>query len=607
MKDKAQKKTFSRRLLIMTGAKLILATTVVTRLYDLQINENSQYQALSDENKFSLRLNVPQRGRISDRHGLLLAENSKSFQVSFIPENSSGLAEFLQNLQHIQPMSAEFLQDLEHRIRNSPSFKPIVIFEKVGEATYHQLMLNYHKLPGLEIDEIPNRLYRYAFRFSHLTGYVGKPSKKDIADDAYNRRLSKHQRFSVGREGLEKSLNKRLRGIPGIDRLEIDAHGRTLHSKNLHPAESGEDLHLTVSVGLQSFIYNLLNEHRAASAVVIDINDGGILAMVNVPSYDCNRLVSGISTSEWQNLVRNKLSPLRNRACQSGYPPGSVFKPMVALAALREGYSPLHFCRGRIEIGSYTFRCWKKGGHGTMDMTSALRESCDVWFYNTARHLGIEAIASEARLFGLDEAHTLPLPGVFAGLIGDPQWKKRTHNEAWYLGDSLVAAIGQGYVLNSPLQLAVMMARLGRGDMALRPYLVMSDKPDKQTIPPLPYPLPDNLAKVQQALWQVVNARSGTAYKSRLQSKEFQMAGKTGTSQIRSLTDAERDRIKENKTQVPWELRDHALFTAFAPYNNPRYALAVVVEHGQGGSKTAAPIAQKIMHYLQETHEKIAT
>ncbi len=602
MKNTTYSRVFSRRIAILGAAKIAAVLAIIGRYFHLQINEGKKYQTLSDSNKFSIRFNVPERGRIRDRNNEVIADNFSRFQVSLIPENTKSVDETLAILRNITPVSDASMKIIKKRIKSSPKFKSVVILDNVDDTAYNKIMVNYHRFQGLSIDEVPKRFYPFAERMSHITGYVGEPSEADIEADSYNKRLVGNKRFTIGREGMEKAANVRLRGVPGIEQLEVNAYGRPLFSEVIKPGIPGEDLRLTIDAELQNYIYETMSESIAGSAVVTDIRSGALLALVNVPSYDCNLMVGGISTENWQKWLNDELAPLNNRACSSAYPPGSTFKPMVALAALRAGMadSTTHFCPGFSKVGNHVFRCWKRGGHGHMDMYGALRESCDVWFYSVARKLGIEAIAEEARLFGLGSADDLPFAGVNAGLVGDPVWKRRVHNDSWYLGDTLVASIGQGYMLSSPLQLAMMTARLASGNIGLRPHIIADGSVSSYRY----YDLPDNLDRVRRGLWQVVNSSGGgTAFRSRIADDSFQMAGKTGTSQVRRLTDAERERIKADGI-VPWNLRDHALFVAYVPFDNPRYAISVIVEHGGSGSGAAAPIAKKIAEWLSESEKK---
>ena len=601
-----QKKVFSRRMALLGIGSFAAFTAIGGRLYHLSVNNHEKYSTLSEENRIKLRLIVPNRGLIKDRDGNNIAENTKSFQVNIVPENTPSAKDTLNKLKNIHPISKSSYAKILKRIKKSPKFKPILVFDNITGKPYNRIIAHLHKLPGVEIEEIQTRFYPKKDAFSHILGYTGKPHADDFENKSLNPHLLRHDSFRLGRLGIERLFDDKLRGNPGIEQLEVNAFGRPIHSENIQPSIGGKNIHLTINGQLQHFIYELLLPHKAASAVVINCINGDILSMVNMPSFDNNMFIKGFSNAEWNKLLNDDLNPLNNRAVSSVYSPGSTFKPIVALAALRAGISPNFkvFCEGKIEVGTSIFHCWKKHGHSLVNLSSAMQHSCDIWFYRIAEKIGIEKIAALAREFSFETGVDIPLESIAKGLVGTPKWKKKQLGQPWYLGDTIVAGIGQGYVSASPLQLALMMGRLASGNINLQPNLLKSRTPSPASgapsAPVINYGNLSDLQLIKKSLWQVVNTPDGTAYKSRLRDASFQMAGKTGTSQVRNISLEDRENLLHKNDNVDWQFRDHALFTAFAPYERPRYAVSVIVEHGGGGSTTAAPIANLILSHIHK-------
>jgi len=431
-----------------------------------------------------------------------------------------------------------------------------------------------------------------------VIGYVGRVTQRDLDAQDVRDPVLQIPEFQIGKTGIERAIELELRGKAGTRRIEVNAVGRVIREIDRIDGVPGIDLHLTLDLGLQAYVRERLAEQSAA-AVVIDVTNGDLLALISNPTYDPNLFVRGISTTDWQRLLNNEYRPLANKWASGLYPPGSTFKMMVALAALEAGVvSPEErvFCNGSMKLGRRRFHCWRRGGHGHVKLRQALEQSCDVFYYEMAKRVGIERIAEMARRFGLGSGAELPVPAVKSGLIPDKAWKLRTYDDAWRVGDSLNAAIGQGFVLTTPLQLAVMTARLASG-RGVQPRLIRARGG-------VPVPVaeasglalrPEHLALVRGGMFDVVNARRGTARRSRIADEAMAMAGKTGTSQVRNITAAERAAGVIKNADLPWKRRDHALFLCFAPFDQPKYAVAVVVEHGGGGSRVAAPIARDVM------------
>ena len=400
--------------------------------------------------------------------------------------------------------------------------------------------------------------------------------------------------FRIGKDGIERGYEKGLRGSAGSSQVEVNAVGRVIRELARNEPEPGAELSVTLDAGLQRFLFERLSQEVSASAVVLDVQNGDVLALASSPSFNSNKFAAGLSAADWQALVNNPLKPLINKAIAGQYAPGSTFKMMVALTALSQGLDPGHrvFCSGEISLGTAKFHCWKKGGHGTLDMINGIKHSCDIYFYDAAHRAGIDSIAETARLFGLGAPVGIDLPRERAGLMPDRNWKLATFGEPWQPGETLVAGIGQGFTLATPLQLAVMTARIASGRYAVKPRLVRSS--EAPAWPELGI-AEEHMKIVQEGMSRVTNEIGGTAYGARIQEPGMEMAGKTGTSQVRRITLAERLAGVKKNEDLPWEQRDHALFVGFAPVGAPRYAVAVVVEHGGGGSKIAAPIARDVL------------
>jgi penicillin-binding protein 2 len=438
---------------------------------------------------------------------------------------------------------------------------------------------------------------------AHVVGYVGPVSDYDLKKRNDKDPLLQIPKFQIGKTGVERRSDLNLRGEAGISRIEVNSVGRVMRELDKTKARPGENLQLTVDNDLQNYALRRI-EGQSASAVVMDVYNGDIMALASAPSFDPNKFVLGISTQDWNGLLENKYRPLSNKAASGAYPPGSTFKMVVVLAALEEGLitpSEKIYCPGHYLLGEQRYHCWSRGGHGDINLRDGLKKSCDVYYYDVARRVGIEKITEMARRLGLGYKHDLPLPAVTAGLTPTKDWKRRKYDKAWLIGDTLNAGIGQGYMLASPLHLATMTARLASG-LEVVPRLIRATGNR-----PLPDPamtsmgLSENaLGLVRRAMYSVVNEKRGTAYSNRIVDPRYTMAGKTGTSQVRRITKEERAKGVYRNEDLPWERRDHALFVAYAPYDAPRYAISVVVEHGGAGSKYAAPIARDIL--LQALH-----
>lgn len=589
-KDADRQKAFTRRALALGGMKLGLFSLLVGRMYYLQVVESDQYQMLAEENRINLRLLAPPRGRILDRFGVELAKNRLNYRVVLVPEQTDSVEATLAKLQPIVALDEDRLQKLMREIARQRKFHPVTVAENLSWEQFARVNGDLPDLPGVQTEAGETRWYPYGEKFAHVLGYVAPPSEKDIENDPLQDPLLQLPGFRIGKNGLERTKDLKLRGKAGASRVEVNAYGRVIRELARKEGQPGQDVVLALDAELQSAIWDRLGEESAA-AVVMDCHTGEILAMVSTPSYDPNAFNMGIPSRLWKSLLNHPRKPLINKAAAGQYPPGSTFKMVVALAALESGICTAQhrvYCAGSVDMGSHTFHCWKwkQGGHGSLDMRQAIAQSCDVYFYDVARRVGPDRIAEMARRFGLGAPTGIELTGEQAGLVPDRAWRLATTGVPWQQGETLNYGIGQGYLLATPLQLAVMAARLASG-LKVSPRLSRILPDEKFAAPPPLGVSAAHLKVVQEGMDMVVNAPTGTAKRYRLE-EPFSMAGKTGTAQVRRITKAERATGLRKNEQKPWEERDHGLFVAYAPVDAPRYASAVVLEHGGGGTYAAA-------------------
>jgi penicillin-binding protein 2 len=613
--DNLRYKSFTRRLAFLAGGKVVILALLAGRLYQLQVLQSDRYQMLADENRINLRLLPPPRGRILDRFGVPLAVNRENYRVLLVAEDaqnradSRGIEGTLDALGAIITLGPKERQRILREIHKRRGFVPVTIREDLDWAEVAQIEVNAPELPGVTIDVGQSREYPYADTLAHILGYVAPVSERELTGDP----LLELPGFHIGKNGIEKIYDLRLRGKAGNSQVEVNAVGRIIRELKRNEGKPGDDIRLAIDFGLQDFAVRRLEKEISASAVVVDTKNGDVLAMASVPSYDPNEFTTGLSSKTWRRLVRDPLSPLTNKAISGQYAPGSTFKMVVALAALESGIGADHavVCRGVIRLGNQRFHCWKRGGHGRLVMEQALQQSCDIYFYDLAARVGVNRIGRMARRFGLGGSLGIDIPGERGGLIPSREWKLAAKGERWQKGETLITGIGQGYVLATPLQLAVMTARLANGFKAITPRLLRGsraagagegDGEETDAIPDFKsLDIPEAaLGVVRRGMISVTNSRRGTAYRARIKEPGMEMAGKTGTSQVVRITRREREnRVLKNRERE-WRERDHALFVGYAPINDPRYAVAVIVEHGGGGSKVAAPVARDILIEAQK-------
>ncbi|KAB7613820.1 penicillin-binding protein 2 [Amylibacter sp. SFDW26] len=598
VKDKKPSKKMSRRAFILMGAQIGFMGILALRMRQLGIKQSEQFRLLAEENRINLQLVPPTRGLIYDRRGRPIAINIPIYRIQMVREQASDPEEVLRKLSQIVPLSEEDISSVLENMSKRRPWVPVTVTEDITWEHVASVAANAPSLPGISPIVGSYRQYPEAHEYSHILGYVGPVSDYDLSKTEDDDPLLRIPRFQIGKNGVETRVEKDLRGKAEIKRVEVNSRGRVMREIDSKPGEPGKNLQLTVDNTVQKAALDRIGEQSAA-AVVVDVRNGDILALASAPTYDPNKFVTGISVPDWQALNENKYRPLANKAVSGTYPPGSTYKMIVALAALEAGVIKSDEqirCLGHVEVFNRRFHCWKRGGHGRVDLARSLRESCDVYYYDIAQRVGIEKISEMARRLGLGTRHDLPLPAIREGLAPTKAWKQSVKGKDWFVGDTLNAGIGQGFTLASPLQLAVMTARLSAGTN-IQPRLINTIGEDLMPIKgneALDID-PEHLALVRRGMFEVVNHRRGTARGSRIRTEGMEMAGKTGTSQVRFITKAERARGVIRNEDLPWERRDHALFVGFAPYDNPKYALSVIVEHGGGGSKAAAPIARDIM------------
>lgn len=604
-RDNDKGKVLIRRSLIMALIKFLLLMVIIARLYYLQVYQADRYKTLADENRISTRLLVPPRGIIFDRNGVTIASNQQNFQALIVAEQAPNVQETLDAFKKIMPLSEAEEERIKKDLKRNRSFVPIKIRNNLSWEEVSRIQLNAPDLPGIVIDEGLTRYYPFGAGMAHILGYVSSVSDKDVKDDP----LLEVPGFKIGKSGIEKYLEKALRGESGNLKLEVNAYGRIMKEIERVDGIPGKDVQLTIDSRLQQKAFELFGEESGA-AVLLDVHTGEILAFVSVPSFDPNMMTQGLSTEDWNALLHNERNPLTDKAISGQYSPGSTFKMIVALAALEAGVikpETRTYCAGKMFLGNHAFHCWKKEGHGHLNVVEALQHSCDIFFYETAQKLGIEKIADMARRFGLGSKINIGLENEKAGLIPDKEWKLRRFGEPWQQGESLISGIGQGYILTTPLQLATMTARLVNGGYEIKPTFLKVSDGEKSKIKKIDVS-PANLELIKEGMYAVVNKPGGTAWRSQFDYHGQRMGGKTGTTQVRRITMKERREGIKKESELPWRLRNHALFVGYAPHDNPKYAVAVLVEHGGGGSSVAAPLAGKILReavMLDPTREEV--
>ena len=581
-----------RRTLVVIFFNLIAFAVIVARLYFLQVKEADKYNMMSDENRISTRFLVPPRGLIYDRNGEVIARNEQDFQALIVAEQTPDIEQTLKTFKQIVPLSADEESKIRKDLKNKRRFIPVKLKDNLSWDEVAKILLHAPDLSGVEIDEGLNRFYPYADIYAHVLGYVGPVSEKDKKDNP----LYMVPGFKIGKSGLERYFDSKLQGRGGTIKLEVNAYGRVMNEIERNSGEEGESLKLTIDARLQRAAYEAFGEESGA-AVVLDVRTGEILALVSTPSFDPNLFTNGISYKHWNALLNNERTPLVNKAVSGQYSPGSTFKVVVALAALEAGVIDLNTrfnCNGGLDVGNIRFHCWRHSGHGSLNVIEALKYSCDIFFYETAMKLGIDKIHDMAVKLGMGNLIEVGLDNEKSGIIPSKAWKKARYGVSWTQGDAANSGIGQGYVLVTPLQLVTMLARVVNGGYAVQPTFIKPTKKELSKVKRLDIST-KNIEIVKRGMFEVVNGVGGTAGRARFNINGAMMGGKTGTTQVRRISMKERNSGILRDEQLPWRLRNHALFMGFTPVDNPYYAVAVIVEHGSSGSGVAAPIASKIL------------
>ena len=598
--------SINRRMFITGSLKFFIMVGIVSRLFFLQVKENKKYLTLSDKNRIREWKLAPVRGEFHDYFGNVIAGNFEAYQLHVTPEEVENFRYVIYRLKDLLEMSdKEFKKILKKKDQIKP-WETLIVSDNLSWKKFSKINNHLYDLNGVKPVISISRNYPYRENFTHVLGYVSQANENDIQ----NLEVIKKNfvpGLKVGKIGLEKSFEEKLIGSNDIERYEVNAYGRRISQLEFQKGEKGKDIKLTIDAEVQKLTSELLKD-KAGSICVMDIYTGSIIAMNSSPSFDPNLFVFGISKDDWQIIRNDPMKPLVNKTLQGNYSPGSTIKPIVALSALENGIINPNFtvkCTGKTEMYGQTYHCWKKKGHGFVSLRNAMKQSCDTYFYEISRRLGVDKLSETAKKFGLGDQVFGNLFNIEKkGLVPNTQWKKNALGKGWLLGETMITGIGQGYIQTTPIQLCLMTAQIANGGYKIYPQIIL-DKDNTENQPSDKFtPLYDNsknIKIIQDAMFGSTNEVMGTSYRSRIDDPKYQFAGKTGTAQVKKIT--EKDRELDLKTfEIPYEERDHALYIAFGPYKNPRYALSVIVEHGGNGSTMAAPMAKKLFKLVIDRH-----
>jgi penicillin-binding protein 2 len=598
--------SINRRMFILAAAKIIILGGIVSRLFFLQVKENKKYLTLSDKNRIREWKLPPIRGDFQDYFGNTIAGNFEAYQLHIIPEQVENFRYTINRIKNILELSEKQFQKIIKKQKEIKPWETLIVEDNLSWEKFSRINNQLYDLNGVKPIISISRNYPYKENYTHILGYVSQANEKDISSN----KIVKDkfvQGLKVGKIGLEKSFEDTLIGDNSIERYEVNAYGRRISQLAFKNGNKGETIKLTIDTEIQQFANQLLAE-KAGSICVMDIFTGQVIAMHSSPSFDPNSFVFGISQDEWQLIRNNPMKPLVNKTLSGNYSPGSTIKPIVALSALENGIINTNFtvkCTGKTEMYGQTYHCWKKKGHGFVSLRNAMKQSCDSYFYEIARRLGVDKLSETAKKFGLGKEVFGDLFNIEKkGLIPNTQWKKDTLGKGWLLGETMITGIGQGYIQTTPIQLCLMTAQIANGGYKIYPKLVLDSKDEnikEDKFEPL-YKNKKNIKIVQDAMFGSTNEVMGTSYRSRINDPKYQFAGKTGTAQVKRITKLDRE-LDLKTFEIPYEDRDHALYIAFGPYKNPRYALSILVEHGGNGSTTAAPMANKLFKKIIDRHE----
>ena len=606
----------NRRMFIIGAAKIIIFGGLIARLFSLQINDNKKYLTLSDKNRIREWKLPPTRGNIVDYFGNVIAGNLKVYQLHVIPEQVENFNYLISRLRSILQLSEKRVEKIKKKKNQLKPWESLIISENLSWSEFLKINNYLYELVGVKPVMTISRNYPFNDIYTHVLGYVSQPNEDDIlANEVIKEKFVPG--IKVGKLGLEKTLENELIGVNDIQRYEVNAYGKRINQLEYQKGKQGSKIRITLDTEVQKLCAELL-VNKAGSISVMDIYTGEVIALYSSPSYDPNLFLFGISQDEWQLIRNNPLKPLINKTLSGLYSPGSTIKPIVALSALENNIIDTNFkvrCKGKIELHGQTFHCWKEKGHGTVNLKDAMKQSCDTYFYEIARKLGVDRLKITADKFGLGKK---VLGAYFenekSGQFPDTQWKKNNLGKGWVLGETLITGIGQGYTQTTPIQLCLMTAQIANGGYKINPKIITDDsqltsEEIKKAVqknnfqPNLPlFDNQNNIKIVQKAMFSSTNELRGTSYRSRIEDPKYQFAGKTGTAQVKRISKRERE-LDLKTSQIPYNERDHALYVAFGPYKNPRYALSIIVEHGGSGSSTAAPMATKLFKLIIDRHE----
>ncbi len=598
--------SINRRMFITGSLKFFVMIGLVSRLFFLQVKENKKYLTLSDKNRIREWKLAPVRGEFHDYFGNVIAGNFEAYQLHIIPEQIEDFRYVIYRLKDLLELSDKEFKKVLKKKREIKPWETLIVSDNLSWKKFSKINNHLYDLNGVKPVISISRNYPYKDNFTHVLGYVSQANKNDIEE---NEIVKKNfvPGLKIGKVGLEKSFENKLIGTNDIERYEVNAYGRRISQLEFQKGEKGQNLKLTIDTKVQQLANKLLKD-KAGSICVMDIYTGSVIAMHSSPSFDPNLFVFGISQDDWQLIRNNPMKPLVNKTLQGNYSPGSTIKPIVALSALENGIINPNFtvkCTGKTEMYGQTYHCWKKKGHGFVNLRNAMKQSCDTYFYEISRRLGVDKLSVTAKKFGLGEKAFGNLFNIEKrGLVPNTEWKKNVLGKGWLLGETMITGIGQGYIQTTPIQLCLMTAQIANGGHKIYPQIIVDDndkvQPNDKYIPL--YEDSRNIKIVQDAMFSSTNEVMGTSYRSRIKDLKYQFAGKTGTAQVKRIT--EKDRELDLKTfEIPYEERDHALYIAFGPYKNPRYALSIIVEHGGNGSTTAAPMAKELFKLVIDRHQ----
>jgi penicillin-binding protein 2 len=618
-------KLIGRRMFLLTAAKAVVMIGLVGRLISLQINQNIKYTSLSDKNRFREWKLAPERGVIKDYFNQELASNEPLYQVHLIPENTKNLNHLFVRLKGILNITDKKISYLKRLIKKQKPWEPIIISDNLNWSEFSRINLFLHELNGVEPVVSVARTYPDDSS-AHILGYVAQISAKDLKTKKYLKDLSVPG-MTVGKTGLERRLDEQIIGKVGFQRYEVNAFGKRIKEIQINQGQAGKSFKTTLDYEVQKYANELLKE-KAAAVCVMDVYNGDIVSLVSAPTFEPNAFVHGLDKKYWNSLITNTKKPLTNKAMSGLYPPGSTIKTLVALSALENKIikpQDTFRCKGKIELHGEKFHCWEKKGHGIVNLRKGIQRSCDVYFYEVARKLGVDRLSQTAKKFGLGKQVLTDFSEERSGVVPNTKWKKKFIGQNWFIGETLHSGIGQGYFQSTPIQLCLMTAQIANGGFEIKPRIIFDknnnslknfldykkENPSKRFSAELLlekfsqkklFEDQENINLIKDAMFSSSNEPGGTSYRHRMENPKYTFAGKTGSSQVKRFTEAQRA-AEVKQTELDYKDRDHALFIAFAPYSDPKYAISVVVEHGGSGGSTAAPIAKKIIKKVIERHD----